>query len=505
MEKHQSKKEKEAILALPGGPLEGQPRVRFAPSPTGSLHVGGARTYLFNWLYARHVGGKILIRVEDTDQERSTPEFERMVLSDLDNLNLEYDEGPEKPSDLNVGPYRQSERLEIYGVFAHAILEKGAAYRCFCTESDLDRKAKLAKEKGRPPHYDGTCAHLSPEESDRRAQKDSFAIRMAVPPKDYILRDHIRGNITFKHGMVGDFILLRSNKIPVYNFAVVIDDYLMHISHVIRAEEHMPNSLRQMMIMEALDIPQPTFAHISLVLGSDRKKLSKRHGAASVDDYLSEGYLSEALVNFLALLGWSPSDNKEICSLPKIIESFHLEKLTKSPAIFDTEKLRWMNGEYIRAMDREALLVRLRPFVEKAGYNVDKNGKEWFLRVLDSVHESLHLLSDIGPALEIYYPETYQIDEEASAMLSSPEAQKVVEAFREELEDQAEASVESLVAIQSGVKAKTGTKGKDLFMPLRACITGKLKGPELKLVFPLIGKEEALRRVGMAQKISSVG
>ena len=493
MEKY--KLTKEEILALPGGPLEAQPRVRFAPSPTGSLHVGGARTYLFNWLYARHVNGKIVIRVEDTDRERSTPEFERMVLNDIRNLNLEYDEGP----------YRQSERLENYVVFASAILEKGLAYRCFCTESDLDTKAKAAKEKGKPPHYDGTCTHLSPEESQRRSQEESFAIRMAVPSKDYILRDHIRGNITFKRGMVGDFILLRSNGVPVYNFAVVVDDYLMHISHVIRAEEHMPNSLRQMMIMEALDIPQPTFAHISLVLGNDRKKLSKRHGAASVDDYLREGYLSEALVNFLALLGWSPSDNKEICSLSKIVENFHLEKLTKSPAIFDTEKLRWMNGEYIRAMDRDALLERLRPFVKKAGYDIDQYGKEWFLRVLDSVHEGLHLLSDIGPALEIYYPETYGIDDEARAMLTSPEAQKVVGAFQEELEAQSEASVDTLMAIQNGVKAKTGLKGKALFMPLRACITGKLKGPELKLVFPLIGKEEALRRVGMAQKISSQG
>lgn len=486
------------LLASPGGPIPSQVRVRFAPSPTGSLHVGGARSHLFNYIYARATGGKLILRIEDTDQARSTPEFERMVIRDIMSLDLAPDEGPDNPGEY--GPYRQSERIPIYKEVALKLLDTKKAYRCFCSEELLGVKAEAAKAAGKPPHYDGTCTNIPREESDKRAAAgEPFSIRMIAPYRDYTLNDLIRGDVTFKAGMVGDFVLVRSNGIPVYNFAVVVDDYFMRISHVIRAEEHLPNTLRQMMISEGLGWAEPKFAHISLVLGLDKKKLSKRHGASSVEDHLQQGYLKEALVNFLALLGWSPSDSKEIRPLSEIIADFRLEKLTKSPAVFDLEKLNWMNGEYIRAMDIKELAKRIAPFVKAAGYNPAANGEEWFLQVLGTVRGNLKRLEEIGQYLEIYYADKFAFEEDAKVMIGTPEAKAVISAFREEVEKNGPpSSDEELTAIQNVIKTKTGAKGKGLFMPMRASVTGKLHGPELKLVLPLLGKTETLRRIDVS-------
>ena len=482
------------LLQYRGGPIKGRVRVRFAPSPTGSLHVGGARTYLFNWLYASHTKGELITRIEDTDKERSTPEFERMVMQDIHSLGIFPQESPEQGGDY--GPYRQSERLPIYKVFAHKLLKEKKAYPCFCPEEVLDKKAKMAKAQGKPPHYDGTCTHIPTTEADKRiAAGEHFAIRMKVPPKDYVLEDYIRGRITFKQGMVGDFILLRSNGLPVYNFAVVVDDYLMRISHVIRAEEHMPNTLRQKILLEALSWEEPTFAHISLVLGSDRKKLSKRHGAASVEDYLRQGYLKEALLNFLALLGWSPDDNKEIRPLKEIVDRFYLKKLTKSPAIFDQKKLRWMNGEYIRAMDLEELAGRIAPFVREASLDPSYRGKEYFLKAIDSVRSHLQVLSEIKEHLCIYYPDKYEIQEDAKNALKDEFAIPVLSSFKKHLEKIEKPNPEWLKNTQKQIQEETGAKGKKLFFPLRSSITGRLHGPELSLVIPILGKEECLRRL----------
>lgn len=480
-----------------GGPIEGQVRVRFAPSPTGHLHVGGARTHLFSWLYARATGGTMVLRVEDTDRDRSRPEFEKMVLDDIKALDLQADEGPEEGGEY--GPYRQFERLDLFKKYAYQLLDQEKAYRCFCTEEDLDKKAQAAKAQGKSPQYDGTCTHIPPEEAKKRADAgESFAVRLKAPYKDYVLNDYIRGKVTFKAGMVGDFIILRSNGIPVYNFAVIVDDYLMRISHVIRAEEHMPNTLRQMMCLDALGWEYPTFCHISLVLGSDRKKLSKRHGATSVNMYLEEGFLPEALVNFLALLGWSPPDGKEIRTREEIIKDFVLEKLTKSPAIFDTEKLRWMNGEYIKAMSVDELYPRIKPFVEKAGFDPDVNGEAWFKQVLAVVQTGLRQLNEIGPHLNMFYKDKFEFSDEAKTVLADDEAKAVAKAFGENLEATTELTQDSLNEIQKAVKTATGAKGKKLFMPIRASVTGMAHGPELHLSLPLIGKEEALRRIQLA-------
>lgn len=487
-------------LNSPAGPQDGQVRVRFAPSPTGHLHVGGARTHLFNWLHARHAKGKLILRVEDTDQVRSTRESEKMVLQDIHSLGLDPDEGPEQGGPCV--PYRQSERQELFKHLAMKLLEEGKAYRCFCTEAELEQKALAAKAANKPPHYDGTCTFLSPQESEAKAKTVSFSIRMKAPQRDYICHDLLRGDVHFKAGMVGDFVVLRSNGMPVYNYSVVVDDHYMSISHVIRGEDHLSNTIRQIMIYEAFGWKLPAFAHISMILGVDKKKLSKREGASSVTDYLRLGYLPEALINFLALLGWSAPDGKEVRPLSEIVELFELGKLNKAPAVFDDEKLAWMNGEYIKAMDIKELAKRIRPFVEQAGFNPDAKGEEWFLNVLSTVRGSLRLLSEIGPHLEIYFAEKFQFEADAKTMLSDPASKGIVQCFRDLVAASGGVnSEETLGQIQNQVKEKTGAKGKGLFMPMRASVTGKLHGPELKLVLPLLGAEETLRRIDLSLKL----
>jgi nondiscriminating glutamyl-tRNA synthetase len=476
-------------------------RVRFAPSPTGYLHVGGARTHLFNWLHARKTGGKLIVRVEDTDQVRSTRESEQMVLKDISALGLDPDEGVEQGGPC--APYRQSERQELFKRLATDLLANKKAYRCFCTEAELERKALAAKAAGKQPQYDGTCTHLSTEESERRAAAgEAFSVRMNAPYKDYICHDLLRGEVHFKAGMVGDFVVLRSNGMPVYNFSVVVDDHYMGISHVIRGEDHLSNTIRQMMVYEAFGWPLPAFAHISMILGIDKKKLSKREGASSVNDYLNEGYLPEALINFLALLGWSPSDNKEIRPLAEIVNDFELSRLHKAPAVFDDEKLLWMNCEYIKALSLSELRTRILPFVKRAGFDPSAKGEAWFDQVLSTVRGNLRLLSDIGPLLEIYYSDRFAFEDDARLMLASAEGKAVVQAFRNEVAARNGVKSEAdLASIQEAVKISTGQKGKSLFMPMRASVTGKLHGPELKLVLPLLGTEETLRRIDLSLSV----
>ncbi|MGZ3693201.1 MAG: glutamate--tRNA ligase [Bdellovibrionota bacterium] len=488
----------QATLKNGGGPIPGQVRVRFAPSPTGYLHVGSARTHLFNWLYAKHTKGKLILRIEDTDTVRSTRESERMVIQDIKALNLHPDEGTEEGGPY--APYRQSERQELFKILAYRLMDEGKAYRCFCTDAEIEKKALAAKAAGKTPHYDGTCTFLTPEESKRKADaKESFSIRMKAPYKDYVIHDMLRGDVSFKAGMVGDFVVLRSSGMPVYNFSVVVDDHFMRISHIIRGEDHLSNTVRQVMIFEAFGWELPKFAHISMILGTDKKKLSKREGATSVNDYINAGYLPEVLVNFLSLLGWSPSDGKEIRPVNEIIEMFEVEKLSKSPAVFDDEKLAWMNGEYIRAMDINELATRITPFVKRAGLDPATLGEEWFVKVLSTVRGNLKRLDEIGPHLEIYYADKFGFEADAKEMLATPDGKKVVQAFRDEVEkNQGVPSEEALNTIQNTVKEKTGIKGKGLFMPIRASVTGKLHGPELKLFLPLLGAKETLRRIDSA-------
>ena len=320
-------------------------RVRFAPSPTGHLHIGGARTALYNYLFARAHGGTCVLRIEDTDQERSLKEYEEEQISDLAWLGIAFDEGPNNPGEF--GPYRQSERTEIYQERAHALLKDKKAYRCFCNAEELEKKKEIAQQKNLSPHYDGTCKALSETQVEENlSSKKPFVIRFKVPGKEATIQDGIRGEIKFPADMVGDFVIQRSNGMPVYNFCCVVDDALMKITHVIRGEDHLNNTLRQQLVYEAFGYEVPVFVHCSLLIGEDRQKLSKRHGATSLQHYIKDDYQAEAINNYLVLLGWSHPEEKDVFTLEEIVPHFSdIKRFSKASAIYDMEKLKYINTE----------------------------------------------------------------------------------------------------------------------------------------------------------------
>ena len=489
-------------------------RVRFAPSPTGYLHVGGARTVLYNWLFAKHMGGKLIIRVEDTDQVRSTREHEQMQIEDIKWLGLDYAEGPDVGGPY--APYRQSERLDIYAKYSKELLDSDRAYHCFCTDELLTQKREAAMKMGVVPQYDGTCLKVSKDDAQKRlAAGETATVRFKAPLRDYTLPDAVRGEVVFPRNMVGDFVILRNNGMPVYNFCCVIDDYLMKISHVLRAEEHLSNTVRQMMIYESFGWSMPVFAHCSLILGSDRTKLSKRHGATSVHQYAEEGFLPDALLNFLALLGWSSPDHKEILTLDEIAKNFDLERLNKAPSVFDPVKLRWMNGEYIRKAPVSEITKLVTPYLEKAGM-LDENSKitqalkkdsAWLDKAIETVRVHFEVLADAPKFMEIFAKDEFLLEEEAKKICADPAAAIVVGHLKKVLGEHLTASGETITAeafaqVQDKVKADSGQKGKLLFMPMRIALTGATHGPELKLVIPLLGVKRALNRIEHFERIS---
>jgi glutamyl-tRNA synthetase len=441
-------------------------RVRFAPSPTGHLHVGGARTAIFNWLFARRHEGKFIIRVEDTDQARSTRESETMVLEDLQWLGLKWDEGPD--ADGPHTPYRQSERTDLYGSVAQKLLASGVAYRCFCTEEMLEAKRKQAEADGRPPHYDLTCYRLSPQEISARLNMwTPFALRFHVPDDgDVTIDDLIRGEVTWKRESLGDFILVRSDGLPTYNFSVVVDDHEMEITHVIRAEEHLTNTHRQVLIYRAMQWAIPKLAHVSLILGPDRSKLSKRHGATSVSQYADDGFLPEAMVNYLTLLGWSAPDGRDVFTTEYSIEHFSLDRVNSSPAVFDHQKLDWLNGQYIHALSAAELLPRVRPFFDTP----------WLAEGIELVKTGCTRLTQFAEALRF-------VREYTPASVERPFAEALLHELKTNGTPVDEASYKAFV---ERVKTATGAKGKALFMPLRLALTGLDHGPELVRMIPLL-------------------
>jgi len=434
-------------------------RVRFAPSPTGHLHVGGARTAIFNWLFAKHHGGAFIIRVEDTDQARSTRESEQMVLDDLRWLQLDWNEGPDAGGPH--APYRQSERVEIYGRIANELIERGVTYRCYCSEETLEAKRKQAEAEGRPPHYDLTCW------KNRRNDDAPHAIRFHVPEDgDVTIDDMIRGEVTWRKESLGDFIVVRTDRLPTYNFCVVVDDHDMEISHVIRAEEHLTNTHRQVLIYRAMGWPVPKFAHVSLILGQDRTKLSKRHGATSVSAYADEGYLPDAMLNYLTLLGWSSPEGLEVFSRDYAIANFSLDRVNAAPAVFDPQKFEWLNGQYVHAMSAAELAPLVRRFFDSP----------WLEEGIDVVKTSVHRLTEFAEALRFVLEYTPPAIDRAFA-------EKLAEELREHGAPRDEASYKAMV---ERLKTTTGAKGKNLFMPLRLAVTGLEHGPELVRSIPLI-------------------
>lgn len=494
-------------------------RVRFAPSPTGYLHVGGARSMLFNHLYARKHGGKLILRIEDTDQERSTKESERMVIEDLKTLGFKPDESPDAGGPFP--PYRQSERLSIYAKYAKELLDRDQAYYCFCPDEILGQKRDLAMKLGRPPVYDGACAKTPLAEAKARLAKGEKAgIRFRAFSKEYVLKDHVKGDVRFPPDVVGDFFIMRTPRanekevgeglgMPVYNFCCVVDDHLMGITHVIRGDDHLSNNARQLQIYDAFGWELPEFAHIAMVMGSDRQKLSKRNGDSSVNEYLANGYLPEALLNFLALLGWNPgadvkpsSGHPEIFTMEEMISYFSMDGLQKAPAVFDVLKLAWMNGQYIRNMPLEEIAKRARPFFEKAGWKTALEGhsEAWYIGVVETIRGECATLSLLPKAASFFIEAKPAIEDAAKAVLVDPANSAVFSALSAEVSALPETLTAELVdQLQKAVGAKSGAKGKGLFMPIRAATTGRTHGPELKKVFPLLGKKALLDRMSAIQ------
>ena len=473
-------------------------RVRFAPSPTGWLHVGGARTAYFNWLYARQHGGTFVVRVEDTDVQRSSDESERGVLDDLRWLGLDPDEGPEQGGPL--GPYRQSERLALYRERAELLVARGAAYPCFCTDAELEQRRAAALAAGRPPQYDGHCRTLSLAERETlRREGRPESVRFAVEARDWVLDDLVRGPVRFPAGMVGDFVLLRASGLPTYNFACVVDDSAMKISHVIRAEEHLPNTARQLMLYAALDADAPRFAHLALILNRDRTKMSKRSGeaAVAVGDWRRAGYVADALLSYLALLGFHPGDDREILSRAELLEAFAFERVGKSGSVFDADKLAWTNAHYLHHAAGARLAQWSAEFLPEAARALPKETLE---RALEVVRGNLATLADVPRELEWFLSERPALEPGAGAALAPPAARELCGALAGDLRGLAPWTADGFKSAVQSAGKRLGVKGRELFQPVRVALTGRTHGPELPMIAELLGAERCIERLESAAR-----
>ncbi|MBC7348601.1 MAG: glutamate--tRNA ligase [Candidatus Aminicenantes bacterium] len=465
-------------------------RVRFAPSPTGYIHVGNARTALFNWLYARQKGGVFVLRVEDTDVERSRQEYELNLIQDLRWLGLDWDEGPDVGG--NFGPYRQSERLQLYQKYAGELLERGQAYYCFCTAEELEQQRQAALAEGRMPVYSGKCRNLSLEEARRRlAAGEEAAIRLKVPEEGQVqFEDLVRGLVEFDLKLIGDPIIVRSNGMPAYNYAVVIDDALMNITHVIRGEDHVSNTPRQILLYKALGWKVPVFAHLSMVMGKDNTRLSKRHGATSVDQFRRDGILAEALCNYLSFLGWSPPEGQEVLSLKELVRLFDLSRVSRSAAIFDYEKLYWLNRQHLKLLPAEKKLELALPYLQEAGLVEKEPGpaqRDWLTRAIEVLIEGVDKFSDLPQKFSLLFEfEPGKMDEEARAIIQAESARRVLAAFIQKTAGLKEFNYEIFAGLTGEIKKATGIKGKELFHPLRVALTARASGLELNKFIPLV-------------------
>lgn len=461
-------------------------RVRFAPSPTGYLHIGGARTALYSYLFARAQGGTFILRIEDTDLERSKREYELAQIDDLKWVGITYDEGPDCGGPY--GPYRQSERLDLYQKYAWQLVDAGMAYPCFLTEDELAAlTAKAEAEKKSPHAYHGKYRSGDLAEARKRiAAGEPYVIRFKNPQKPYHFKDLVRGDVHFQEDMVGDFVIIRTNGLPVYNFCCVIDDVEMKITHVIRAEEHLNNTVRQLMIYEAIKAPVPEFAHVSLLIGEDRQKLSKRHGATSVSQYRDENYLPEALINYLCLLGWSHPDETDIFSIDELGAKFDLTRFSKSPALYDVQKLKFFNEQHLRRLPTSALREKLIA-IAPTDHLFPEQTPEWQDKFIELYKEKIQLLPELLEKTD----EVFRVE-----MLDEPEFQEAMswettpqirEFLKKKLDDpNLKVMTEELYTQwMDALKNELKIKGKPLFMGSRAVLTGVTHGPDLKILMAL--------------------
>ena len=475
------------------------PRARFAPSPTGTLHVGGARTALFNWLFARHAGGAFVLRLEDTDTERSAGEYEAGFLEDLRWLGLDWDEGPD------IGgphaPYRQSERLQTYKYAAERLLKDGKAYKCYCTAEEVRLRREQAIAEGRPAVYDGRCKELT---SDRRRSFEcegrAPSLRYAVDYEEIVHKDIIRGDVSFKTGMVGDFVILRSDGMPTYNFACAVDDSTMAITHVIRGEEHLPNTLRQILLYRGLGLHPPEFAHLPLVLGPDRTKLSKRHGATSVGEMRRIGYPAVALLNYLALLGWSPGDDTELMDREELVSRFSLDRVSASPSIFDANKLEWVSSHHMKTLSPEELLEGVAPFLDDG--RVGAGDRDLMMRAVSSLGVTAKKYPDLAAKVAVFLEGPAARDRALIDKMRSEGGRRAIGLFAEAISRIDRPDRDAVREALAGVLETSGLRKGEVFLPIRVALTGRRSGPEIPIIVEVLGKQrtvELLKAAGESE------
>ncbi|MDN9012267.1 glutamate--tRNA ligase [Brevibacillus laterosporus] len=483
-------------------------RLRYAPSPTGHLHIGGARTALFNYLYARRLGGKFIVRIEDTDQVRNVENAAEKQMENLKWLGVDWDEGDDIGGPY--GPYRCMDRLDIYKGYIEQLLKEGKAYYCYATKEELDAEREEQLARNETPRILEKHRHTTPEQKAAYEKEGRVpSVHFIMPEnRSYTVNDLVRGEVTFdSNEMGGDFVICRPDGIPTYNFAVVIDDHLMKISHVVRGEEHLSNTPRQLMIYEAFGWEAPQFAHLALILNQEGKKMSKRDESIIqfIEQYRDMGYLPEAIVNFLVLLGWSPGGEQEIFSLEELSEKFSFDRVSKSPAVFDSTKMNWMNNHYLKAKPVDEIVDMCIPHLQEAGFleeELTAERREWAKQIVALYQEQMSYCAQIVPLSALFFLDEVVYEEDAKAVLKEPQVKEVLVSFKEHIESADEYSVETINASLKAVQKATGYKGKALFMPVRVSITGQAHGRDLGQSIYLIGREKVLAR--LQQVISSL-
>lgn len=460
-------------------------RVRFAPAPTGSLHIGGARTALFNYLFARNKGGNFILRIEDTDRERSTKEFEDMILNGMDWLGMNYDEGP----------FYQSQRDAVYKKQIEKLLDEGKAYRCYCTSDELDKIREAAVKAGKKPKYDNRCR-------ERKDHPDKpHTIRIKAPLEGTTsYHDICRGTITTDNNELDDFIIARSDGSPTYNLTVVVDDVDMGMTHIIRGDDHINNTPKQIILYNALGYPLPEFAHLPMIHGPDKKKLSKRHGAVSVLEYREQGFLPEAMLNYLARLGWAYGD-KEIFTKDELIRYFDLSQVSGSASIFDIEKLKWVNSQHMLSHDNEELLDLTLPYLKQHGLNIDN--REFAVKAIGSMRERAKTLDELAGNSSFYFSDEVIFDENAAKKWLDDKGKKALKKIRSEIEKSSSLTVEDLEEAFGHILEATGQKMLELAQPCRVALTGSTASPSIYEVMAVLGKEKVLERINRAINKSS--
>ena len=481
-------------------------RVRYAPSPTGNLHIGNARTALFNYLFAKHYGGDFVLRIEDTDFKRNKEEGERSQLKYMDWLGLDYDEGIGKEKEF--GPYRQSERIEIYQKYAEQLLAEDKAYKCYMTAEELEAEREEQVANGLPPRYSGKHAHLTKEKQDqfeKEGRKPSIRIRV---PQDrtYSFNDMVKGELSFEGKDFGDFVIVKNDGVATYNFAVAIDDHLMEISHVLRGDDHVSNTPKQLVVYEALGFKPPIFGHMTLIVNENKKKLSKRDETIIqfIEQYDDLGYLPEALFNFITLLGWSPEGEQEIFTREEFVKIFDEKRLSKSPAFFDNNKLTWINNQYIKAQPLERIVNLALPFFVKEGVATQEevdNNRAWFEKLISLYQPQMSYGAEIVELTKQFFVEEIKFDEEELEILKQETTVAVFEDFLEKLEVAGDFTSESIKTLIKTIQKDTGVKGKNLFMPIRIASTGSMHGPELNTSLELLGRDRVVARVKAALEL----